>query len=32
MLLGYLDKKHQEQLNAGLKPEEEEIVARGYPF
>jgi alpha-1,2-mannosyltransferase len=32
VLLEYLDKKHQEQLDAGLKPEEEEGMRKGYPF
>jgi alpha-1,2-mannosyltransferase len=32
VLLEYLDKKHQEQLDAGLKLEEEESVGKGYPF
>jgi hypothetical protein len=32
VLLEYLDRKHAEQVEAGLNIEAEEEVARGYPF
>ena len=32
VLLEYLDRKHAEQVEAGLDIEGEEEVARGYPF
>ena len=31
-LLEYLDRKHQEQVDAGVVKEDEEEVGEGYPF
>lgn len=32
VLLEYLDRRHKEQIEAGLKVDDEEVVGRGYPY